>query len=66
MFPADDAHAPVWRGLAGTRPMLTFALQGAADVTAEATWGEATSGAVAAHARRERERAGCASPAGTT
>ncbi len=38
VFPADDAFAPVWHGLAGTRPMLTFALQGPADVTASAAW----------------------------
>ena len=38
VFPADDAHAPLWRELAGTRRQLTFALQGAADVTAHAQW----------------------------
>jgi UDP-N-acetylmuramoyl-tripeptide--D-alanyl-D-alanine ligase len=38
VFPADDAHAPVWHGLAGARPMLTFALQGPADVTGLAAW----------------------------
>lgn len=38
VFPADDAHAPVWHALAGSRPMLTFALQGAADVTGLAAW----------------------------
>ena len=38
VYPADDAHAPLWRQLAGTRPQLTFALQGAADVTAVARW----------------------------
>jgi UDP-N-acetylmuramoyl-tripeptide--D-alanyl-D-alanine ligase len=38
VFPADDAHAPVWHGLAGSRPMLTFALRGAADVTGLAAW----------------------------
>ena len=32
VFPADDGHAGVWRALAGTRPTLTFALSGAADV----------------------------------
>ena len=38
VYPADDAHAPIWHALAGTRPQLTFALQGAADVTADALW----------------------------
>ncbi len=38
VFPADDAFAPVWHALAGRRPMLTFALQGPADVTADAEW----------------------------
>ena len=38
VFPADDAHAPLWQALAGTRPTLTFALDGEADLTAEAVW----------------------------
>jgi UDP-N-acetylmuramoyl-tripeptide--D-alanyl-D-alanine ligase len=38
VFPADDAYAPVWQELAGNRPTLTFALDGAADLTAEAVW----------------------------
>jgi len=38
VFPADDAHAPLWHSLAGQRPMLTFALQGPADITGEAAW----------------------------
>lgn len=38
VFPADDAHAPLWRQLAGTRPVLTFALDGTADVTAKSNW----------------------------
>jgi len=38
VYPADDAHAPLWHQLAGARPQLTFALQGAADVTVEALW----------------------------
>jgi UDP-N-acetylmuramoyl-tripeptide--D-alanyl-D-alanine ligase len=38
VYPADDAHAALWREFAGARPRLTFALQGAADVTAEAQW----------------------------
>jgi UDP-N-acetylmuramoyl-tripeptide--D-alanyl-D-alanine ligase len=38
VFPADDAYTALWRRLAGARPVLTFALEGAADVTADATW----------------------------
>jgi UDP-N-acetylmuramoyl-tripeptide--D-alanyl-D-alanine ligase len=38
IFPADDPHAPVWHTQATGRPMLSFALQGTADVTAEADW----------------------------
>ncbi|WP_310325389.1 UDP-N-acetylmuramoyl-tripeptide--D-alanyl-D-alanine ligase [Roseateles asaccharophilus] len=38
VFPADDACAPVWFQMAGTRPHLTFALHGEADVTGEAQW----------------------------
>ncbi len=42
VFPADDAHAQVWRRLAGARRQLTFALQGPADVrpdpAAAAVW----------------------------
>ncbi len=42
VFPADDAHAGVWRTLAGSRRQVSFALQGPADVTpdpaAPATW----------------------------
>ena len=38
VFPADDAFAPLWHQLAGQRPTLTFALRGAADVTADAEW----------------------------
>jgi UDP-N-acetylmuramoyl-tripeptide--D-alanyl-D-alanine ligase len=38
VFPADDAHAPLWRQLAGTRPVLTFALDGTADITAQSVW----------------------------
>ena len=38
VFPADDAYAPLWHTLAGARPVLTFAMQGQADVTAEAAW----------------------------
>ena len=38
VFPADDAHAPTWRELAGTRRTITFALDGAADVSGSAAW----------------------------
>jgi len=38
VFPADDAHAPLWHALAGQRPMLSFALLGPADVTCTAVW----------------------------
>jgi UDP-N-acetylmuramoyl-tripeptide--D-alanyl-D-alanine ligase len=38
VFPADDAHAPLWQALAGSRPTLTFALHGPADVTGAAEW----------------------------
>jgi len=38
VFPADDEHAPLWHRLAGRRAVLSFALHGAADLTAEAKW----------------------------
>jgi UDP-N-acetylmuramoyl-tripeptide--D-alanyl-D-alanine ligase len=38
VFPADDAYTAVWRTLAGARQVLTFALEGPADVTASASW----------------------------
>jgi UDP-N-acetylmuramoyl-tripeptide--D-alanyl-D-alanine ligase len=38
VFPAEDACAPIWLELAGTRPHLSFALRGEADVTGDATW----------------------------
>jgi UDP-N-acetylmuramoyl-tripeptide--D-alanyl-D-alanine ligase len=38
VFPADDDYAPLWREMAGSRRVMTFALQGQADVTAKATW----------------------------
>ena len=38
VFPADDDYTPVWRALAGSRQVLTFALSGPADVTAQAHW----------------------------
>ena len=38
VFPADDAHAALWRGLAGVRRCVTFALDAPADVAGRATW----------------------------
>ncbi|MCK6426264.1 MAG: bifunctional UDP-N-acetylmuramoyl-L-alanyl-D-glutamate--2,6-diaminopimelate ligase MurE/UDP-N-acetylmuramoyl-tripeptide--D-alanyl-D-alanine ligase MurF [Burkholderiaceae bacterium] len=39
VFPADDAYTPLWRALAGSRRVLTFALDdAAADLRAEAAW----------------------------
>lgn len=38
VFPADEEYAPLWHQLAGNRPTLSFALKGAADVTADAEW----------------------------
>jgi UDP-N-acetylmuramoyl-tripeptide--D-alanyl-D-alanine ligase len=40
VFPADDVHTPLWRALAGTRRVITFALgaEDAADVTGQARW----------------------------
>ena len=50
VYPADDAHAAVWQGLAAGRPTLTFArragadnpLQRSADVHGDAWWVAAT------------------------
>ena len=38
VFPADDEFTPLWRQLAGPRPVSTFALQGDADVRGSADW----------------------------
>jgi UDP-N-acetylmuramoyl-tripeptide--D-alanyl-D-alanine ligase len=38
VFPAEDACAPIWLELAGNRAVLSFALQGQADVTGRAAW----------------------------
>ena len=38
VFPADDEYTAVWRKAAGKRNMLTFAMTGQADVTADAHW----------------------------
>ncbi|MDN3922268.1 UDP-N-acetylmuramoyl-tripeptide--D-alanyl-D-alanine ligase [Roseateles violae] len=41
VFPAEDACAPIWLELAGSRAVLSFALQGQADVTGRARWVDA-------------------------
>jgi UDP-N-acetylmuramoyl-tripeptide--D-alanyl-D-alanine ligase len=38
VFPADEAYTSLWASMAGSRPLMTFALQGDADVTADAMW----------------------------
>jgi UDP-N-acetylmuramoyl-tripeptide--D-alanyl-D-alanine ligase len=38
VFPADDVYTSVWQQMAGARKILTFALEGDADVTAKAQW----------------------------
>ncbi|MFN5348475.1 MAG: UDP-N-acetylmuramoyl-tripeptide--D-alanyl-D-alanine ligase [Polaromonas sp.] len=38
VFPADDDYSALWMNKAGNRSMLTFALAGDADVTADAHW----------------------------
>jgi len=38
VFPADDAHAGIWRKVAGARRTMTFALHVAADVSGSAVW----------------------------
>ncbi|MDP1899052.1 MAG: UDP-N-acetylmuramoyl-tripeptide--D-alanyl-D-alanine ligase [Rubrivivax sp.] len=38
VIPADDAFTPLWRELAGARRVMTFAPEGAADVSAQAEW----------------------------
>jgi murE/murF fusion protein len=38
VFPADDSHAPTWREIAGTRRVLSFALDAPADVSGTARW----------------------------
>jgi UDP-N-acetylmuramoyl-tripeptide--D-alanyl-D-alanine ligase len=40
VFPADDDYTPLWRGLVGSRKVLTFALTGSADVTGTAQWSD--------------------------
>ena len=38
VFPADDVYTDLWRRLACARPVMTFALEGSADVTGSANW----------------------------
>ncbi len=38
VLPADDAYTPLWRDLAGTRPVRSFALEADADVVGHARW----------------------------
>jgi len=38
VFPADDAHADIWREIVGARRTITFALHGPADVSGSAVW----------------------------
>jgi UDP-N-acetylmuramoyl-tripeptide--D-alanyl-D-alanine ligase len=38
VFPADDAHTALWRTFAGSRNVLTFALNAGAEVTGAAAW----------------------------
>jgi UDP-N-acetylmuramoyl-tripeptide--D-alanyl-D-alanine ligase len=44
VFPADDAYTALWTSMAGPRPQMTFAMSGAADVTADAMWLDDRSG----------------------
>jgi UDP-N-acetylmuramoyl-tripeptide--D-alanyl-D-alanine ligase len=44
VFPADDAHAPLWRTMAGSRRRVTFALGSPAEVTAQAAWSSDSAG----------------------
>ncbi|HWP20294.1 MAG TPA: UDP-N-acetylmuramoyl-tripeptide--D-alanyl-D-alanine ligase [Burkholderiaceae bacterium] len=38
VFPADDTYTPLWRALAGSHPVMTFAVAAPADVTGQADW----------------------------
>ena len=38
VFPADDVYTDFWRRLSGARPVMTFALEGPADVTGRPDW----------------------------
>jgi UDP-N-acetylmuramoyl-tripeptide--D-alanyl-D-alanine ligase len=38
VFPADDAHTPLWLAMTGPRAHLTFSMNAAADVTGDAQW----------------------------
>ena len=62
VFPADDPCAPIWWRLAGSRPHLTFALHGEADLTADAEWSLSGVGHWAMHLHTPP--ASCPLPAG--
>ena len=38
VFPADDAFTSLWQSMAGSRPQMTFSLNGDGDVRAESMW----------------------------
>jgi len=38
VFPAHDAHTPLWRALAGERACLSFAIDAPADISGHAQW----------------------------
>jgi UDP-N-acetylmuramoyl-tripeptide--D-alanyl-D-alanine ligase len=40
VFPADEAYTSLWASMAGARPQMTFALNAAAGVSADAKWQE--------------------------
>jgi len=46
VFPAEDECAPVWHRQAGSRGVLSFALQGQADVTGRAAWVDPADGSL--------------------
>ncbi len=41
VFPAEDSCAPIWQQLAGPRNVISFGLQGPADVQGNASWSAA-------------------------
>jgi UDP-N-acetylmuramoyl-tripeptide--D-alanyl-D-alanine ligase len=49
VFPAEDACAPIWHRQAGSRPHLSFALAGEADVRGTAVWMDAGHWALELH-----------------
>jgi UDP-N-acetylmuramoyl-tripeptide--D-alanyl-D-alanine ligase len=65
VFPNDETYSPVWHGLAGHRPTLTFALTGPADVTCPPN-GRRCTGPCCCRRLPVRSRCNCRSPVGTT